>query len=86
MTLDCAGQNLKCKTLIGHLKYRQYKREKVNVEIDENDRILDLMWHKLQKIDVNSFSNTKMPIQSQINVYTDGSKTDNHVRSGYLIT
>ena len=85
MKLDWEGQNAKRKTFIGHLKFLDYKLKEVNIEIDENDRIQDLIWHKLYSIDVDSFNNTDLPIQSQLNVYTDGSKTDNHVGSGYTI-
>ena len=85
MKLDWPGQNPTRKTYIGHLKYWWYKLEEVNIEIDENDRIQDLIWHKLYKIDTDSFLYHNLPIQTQINVYTDGSKTERHTGSGYVI-
>ena len=85
MTLDWAGQNATRKTFIGHLKYWQYKLQEVQLQIDENDRIYDMIWHKLYRIDTDSFDSKTMPIQSQLNVYTDRSKTDKHVGSGYII-
>ena len=85
MTLDWTGQNPNRKKFIGHLKYWQYKLQEVNIEIDETDRIQDLIWHKLYRIDVDSFNKTDLHIESQINVYTDGSRTDTHVGSGYTI-
>ena len=71
--------------MISHLKFWGNKLEEVNLEIDENDKILDLVWHKLYKIDIDSFTSYEMPFQSQINVYTDGSKTDTHVGAGFVI-
>ena len=76
MKLDWTGQNSKIKTYIGHLKYWNYKLNEINIEIDENDKIHDLIWHKLYKINTDSFLHNDLPMQSQINVYTDGSKTE----------
>ena len=67
------------------LKYWNYKLQEINLEIDENDRISDLIWHKLYVINVDSFTTQDLPIQSQINIYTDGSKTGKHVGAGYSI-
>ena len=75
MVLDWPGQNEKRKTYIGHLKYWSYKLQEIEIEIDENDRISDLIWHKLYTINVGSFITNTLPIQSQLNIYTDGSKT-----------
>ena len=47
MVLDWAGQNPHRKTFIGHLKFWQLKTQEVQIEIDETDRIQDLIWHKL---------------------------------------
>ena len=85
MKLDWQGQSLTKKTYIGHLKYWSNKLEEINIEIDENDKIQDLIWHKMYKIDIDSFMHTTLPIQSQINIYTDGSRTDTHTGSGYVI-
>ena len=81
MKLDWPGQNPNRKTYIGHLKYWMYKLQEVNIDIDENDKIQDQIWHKLSTINVDSFLKFNLPIQSQINVYTDGSQTE----SGYVI-
>ena len=68
MKLDWQGQSLTKKTYIGHLKYWNNKLEEINIEIDENDKIQDLIWHKMYKIDIDSFMHTTLPIQSQINI------------------
>ena len=47
MILYWMGKNEKCKTYIGHLKYLGYKLQEINIEIDENDKMKDLIWHKL---------------------------------------
>ena len=36
-------------------------------------------------LNLDSFLTQKYPIQSQINIYTDGSKTDDHVGCGFVI-
>ena len=85
MILDWEGQNRYRKTYIGHLKYWQYKLQEIEIEIDENDRISDLIWHKLYTINIDSFTTNTLPIQSQLNIYTDGSKTKDHVGAGFSI-
>ena len=85
MKLNWPGQNPNRKTYIGHLKYWGYKLQEINIEIDENDRTYDLIWHKLYTIDTDSFLHHNLPIQTQINVYTDGSKTEGHTGSGYAM-
>ena len=39
----------------------------------------------LYTINVDSYTTNELPLQSQINIYTDGSKTKNHVGAGYSI-
>ena len=84
MVLDWQGQNEKRKTYIGHLKYWSYKLREIEIEIDENDKISDLIWHKLYTINVESFITNTLPIQSQLNIYTDGSKIKAHVGVGFV--
>ena len=42
------------------------------------------MFH-IYKVNLSSLTNMTLPLQAQINVYTDGSKTDQHVGSGFAI-
>ena len=65
------------------MKYWNYKLQEINIEIDENDKIQDLIWHKLYSINVDSSTTNTLPIQSQLKIYTDGSKTKNHVGAGH---
>ena len=62
-------------TYIGHLKYWSLKTEETNIMIDKNDRTHDLIWFKAYIINLKSLNTTALPLQSQINIYTDGSKT-----------
>ena len=79
------GQNMTRKTYIGHLKYWILKTEETNIMIDENDRTHDLIWFKAYVVNLKSLNVTTLPLQSQINIYTDGSKTDQHAGSGFAI-
>ena len=51
----------------------------------QHDTRLAIVRHKMYTINTDSFNNTTLPIQTQINVYTDGSNTDTHTGSGYSI-
>ena len=62
-----------------------YRSSKFYIEIDNNDKIQDLIWHNLYQINVESFNTNNLPLQSQINIYTDGSKTDFQVGLGFTI-
>ena len=44
-----------------------------------------MVWDKHYKCDLNSLNHRGQPKQSQINIYTDGSKTRNHAGSGIAI-
>ena len=79
------GQNPKRKTYIGHLKFWGYKLQEVNIHIDNNDKIQDLIWHKLYTINTASFEHEDLSLMSQLNIFTDGSKTKQHVGAGFTI-
>ena len=76
---------MKRKTYKGHLKYWTIKTEEINVIIDENDKTHNINWFKAYTINIHSLTNQSLPLQSQINVYTDGSKTNHHTGSGFAI-
>ena len=82
LNLHLVLQNLRGATICNH---RIVEQNCVEIEIDENDRISDLIWHKLYTINVDSFITNTLPIQSQLNIYTDGSKTKAHVGAGFSI-
>ena len=86
MKLDWPGQNAKRKTYLGHFKYWNAKTDEINIIIDENDKTHDINWFKAYTINISSLTSQTLPLQSQINVYTDGSKTDHHTGSGFATT
>ena len=49
------------------------------------DRIHDLNWFKAYHIALNSLNSTSHPPLSQINIFTDGSKTSQHTGAGFII-
>ena len=51
----------------------------------ETDLIKENQWSKNYTVNKDSFLNDGPPNLSEINVFTDGSKTDDHVGSGYVI-
>ena len=44
-----------------------------------------MIWERNFKCDLNSLNHRGQPKQSQINIYTDGSKTRNHAGAGIAI-
>ena len=85
MTLDWPG-NLRDKpSYVGHLKYWETIAEANSIDIDFCDRNRLTVWSRDFYLDKNSFNSTGLPIQSQINIFTDGSKTDEHSGSGFVI-
>ena len=44
-----------------------------------------MVWDKQYQCDLNSLNHRGLPKQSQINIYTDGSKTKNHAGAGIAI-
>ena len=49
------------------------------------DRIHDLNWFKAYHIALNSLNSTSHSPLSQINIFTDGSKTSQHTGAGFVI-
>ena len=72
-------------SFIGHIKYWEQLAVKYNLDLKGTDRTRRTIWEKNYTVNTDFFSCTNYPIQSQINIYTDGSKTDEHVGCGYVI-
>ena len=53
---------------------------------ENSDRTSYNTWEKLYKVNEKSFTTTTEPIRAQINIYTDGSKTDEHTGCGFTIS
>lgn len=45
----------------------------------------DLIWYKAYRILLNSLNSNTHPLLSQINIFTDGSKTSQHTGAGFVI-
>ena len=65
--------------------YWEKQAKQLGLKIDDTDALKAEKWEKRYRVNLDSFKQVGPPIHSKINVYTDGSKTDDHVGSGYVI-
>lgn len=84
MIRDWPGYNKKYRTLIGHIYYWEQRAKNLGIRIEDTDAIKTDNWGNLSSVNLESFKNTGPPIHSQINVYTDGSRTEEPVGSRYV--
>ena len=82
---DWPGQYKEKTTSIGHLKYWDMQSKLIDIDLDDSDRTRQSMWSKKYTVNTDSFKQTHYPIQAQINIYTDGSKTDEHTGIGVSV-
>ena len=85
LKLDWPGQYRIKRTCIGHLKYWDMQSKLADIDLDDSDRTRQSMWSKKYIVNTDSFKSTHLPIQAQVNIYTDGSKTDEHTGTGAVI-
>ena len=76
--LDWLGYSPTRKTYVGHFHYWQQIQIKLNLSKETTDKTNTLIWERNFKCDLNSLNHRGLPKQSQIKIYTDGSKTRNH--------
>ena len=57
----------------------------LGIDLESTDRIKMDMWGNKYNVNQESFLNTNKPIPAQISIYTDESKTEDHVGTGYVI-
>ena len=69
----------------GHIKYWEDKAVIYDLDLEGSDKTRCTIWDRNYKLNTGSFLTQGYPIQSQINIYTDGSKTDEHVGCGFVI-
>ena len=79
------GQNPSCKTNTGHRKYWLDALHNAQLSFSTTDRIHDLIWFKAYHILLNSLNSTSHTPLSQINIFTDGSQTNQHTGAGFVI-
>ena len=84
--LDWLGYSATRKTYIGHIYYWQQKQIELQLSTETTDKTSTMIWERNFKCDLNSLNHRSgQPKQSQINIYTDGSKTRNHAGAGIAI-
>ena len=79
------GAKRKKTTLIGHVLYWEKQARQIGLRLEDTDALKADKWEKLYKVNLESFIHTGPPVHTQVNIYTDGSKTEEHVGSGYVI-
>ena len=82
---DWLGQNKQSRMLVGHIQYWERLAGNLGIDLESTDRIEMDMWGNKYTVNQESFLNTNKPIPAQISIYTDGSKTEDHVETGYVI-
>ena len=51
----------------------------------DTDNTKTIKWDKYYCVDLKCLNSTEHPQMSQINIFTDGSKTDTHAGAGFVI-
>ena len=85
MIRDWPGHNKKYRTLIGHTHFWEQKAKELRIKLDDSNSTKLTHWVRHFTVNTDSFKDTGPPIHSQVNIYTDGSKTDEHVGCGFVI-
>ena len=86
LKLDWDGMSNNKLHNTSHLKYWNMKLSEHGLNVNETDRCNTLRWNTGFKINRDSFSgHAKHRIHTQFNIYTDGSKQDGGVGSGFVI-
>ena len=52
---------------------------------EDSDTTSYIIWEKLYKVNEKSYTTATEPMRAQMNIYTDGSKTDEHTGCGFTI-
>ena len=75
-----------CKNINPHLGFWHNLKLNYHSLLQPDDRCNELEWFKQYKVNMESFSGSKKFITpSEVTVYTDGSKTENGVGSGFVV-
>ena len=84
LTQDWIGYNPKYKTYTGHRKFWFDMRQCLISNLALTDRDKGTILNKEYTMDKSSLGKNTLPTLTQVNIYTDGSKTMNHVGAGYV--
>ena len=69
-----------------HLSKLEQLAKSWQLSREDSDRTSYNTWEKLYKVNENSFTSETEPVRAQININTDGSKTDEHTGCGFTIS
>ena len=84
--LNWAGKHPTKTTYTGHrLHWKSLSTEILGTNNTQNDRIEEHVQSKNYIIKQSSLENYSHSIESQLNIYTDGSLTTEHIGAGYTI-
>ena len=59
--------------------------QEMGINILNTDSTKVIKWDKYYSVDLSSLNSTTHPQMSQINIFTDGSKTETHTGAGFVI-
>ena len=59
--------------------------QEMGVNMLNTDKTKVIKWDKYYSVDLRSLNSTEHPQMSQINKFTDGSKTATHTGAGFVI-
>ena len=65
--------------------YWEKQAKELGLKIDDTDALKADKWVKHYTVNLESYTQVGPPTHTHINIYTEGSKTDEHVGSGYVI-
>ena len=68
-----------------HIRKWEQLAETWQINKDDSNRTSYNIWEKLYKVNENSYTTRTEPMRAQINIYNDGSKTDEHTGCGFTI-
>ena len=85
MQLNWEGKSKTCKSYIAHLKYWYDLTATLNLSLEQCDIIDEVVWKRNYKVNLEDMNPKSTPVLAEINIYTDGSKTEEHTGAGFAI-
>ena len=68
-----------------HIRNCEQLAETWQLNKEDSDRTTYKIWEKLYEVEEKSYTTATKPMGAQINLYTDGSKEDEHTACGFTI-
>ena len=85
LQLNWLGKSTSHKTYVGHRKYWEDILKSLQLNITQTDRCKVIEWDRQYTMDLTNLKGYHHPEITDINIYTDGSKTKEHTGAGYVI-